>query len=89
MPSAERMERLTVMLPPETIDQVGRWAATAGLKRGQFASVALMIGARVLARQVVPEEFLTVDVVSSIAKGMGVAPEDLQEAVRLGRVKLT
>ena len=76
------MGRVSVMLPVETIAQIDAWAAQTGVKRGQFASMALAIGARALARQVSPEAFFTADTWSAFAKALGVEVEQLQEAVK-------
>jgi hypothetical protein len=76
------MGRVTVSLPVETIRQLDDWAALAGVKRGQFTSMALVIGGRVLARQVTPEAFFTPDVWKSMAEAMGVNSEKLQAALQ-------
>ena len=76
------MGRVTVSLPIETIRQIDDWAAAAGVKRGQFVSMALVIGARVLARQVNPEAFMTNDVWKALADGMGVDQAKLQGALQ-------
>lgn len=57
MPSNVEMSRVSVQLPVETVDQLVTWAFEAGLKPGQFYSAALVIGARALARQALPERF--------------------------------
>jgi len=79
------MGRVTVSLPVETIRQLDDWANLAGVKRGQFTSMALVIGARVLARQVNPEAFLTTDVWKALADGMGVDPVRLKGALEAKR----
>ena len=81
MSDSKEMGRVSVMLPNETIEQIDRWAADAGLKRGQFTSTALVIGSRVLARQVAPETFMTSDVWRQFAEALGVDVKKLQEAV--------
>jgi len=75
------MGRVTVSLPVETIRQLDDWAVRAGVKRGQFTSMALVIGARVLARQANPEAFLTTGVWKALADAMGVDPAKLQGAL--------
>lgn len=75
------MGRVVVSLPVQTIAQFDEWASLAGVKRGQFTSMALVIGARVLARQVTPEAFMTQDVWKSLADAMGVEASKLQAAV--------
>lgn len=79
------MGRVTVSLPVETIRQIDDWATSAGVKRGQFVSMALVIGSRVLARQVNPEAFLTTGVWKALADGMGVDPVQLKGALEAKR----
>lgn len=85
------MVRVTVMLPVETADQIYKWAAAAGLKRGQFTSTALVIGARHLARQLSPEDFLTPDMIKGIVRATGGSDAEVDQAIAAGRVvvKLT
>jgi len=75
------MVRVSVSLSAEAVAQIDAWAAAAGLKRGQFASVALMIGSRTLARQMTPEDYLTPEVWRTLAGSMGVDPAQLQAAL--------
>lgn len=75
------MSRISVQLPAETVEQIGAWAAEAGLKRGQFASTALVIGSRILARQVVPERFLDKKAWAALAEALGLDAEKLQAAM--------
>lgn len=72
------MGRVSVTLPVETIRQIDEWAGEAGLKRGQFTSVALVIGAKVLARQLVPERFMDAAAWKGIAEALGVDAAELQ-----------
>lgn len=76
------MGRVSVMLPAETIRQIDAWAVSAGLKRGQFTSVALVIGARVLARQVSPEAFMNADAWRGMSEALGITPEQAQATVK-------
>lgn len=76
------MGRVSVSLPVETIRQIDEWAAAAGLKRSQFTSVAIVIGARVLARQVSPEAFMNADAWRGMAEALGVSPEEAQSAYK-------
>ena len=76
------MGRVTVTLPVETIRQIDEWAASAGLKRGQFTSVALVLGARVLARQVTPERFMNADAWRGMAEALNITPEQAELAIK-------
>ena len=49
--------------------------------------MSLAIGARILARQVVPEAFFTAETWRSLAEAMGVDAASLQEALETGKVK--
>lgn len=76
------MGRVTVMLPADTIRQIDEWAVAAGLKRGQFTSVALVIGARILARQMSPEAFMNAEAWRGMSEAMGITPEQAQMVVK-------
>ncbi len=73
----EDVGRISVMLPVETISQIDDWATAAGVKRGPFVSMAMVIGARVLARQSSPELFFTPEIWRSLADGMGITAEQI------------
>lgn len=76
------MGRVSVMLPTETIEQIDKWAVDAGLKRGQFTSTALVIGSRILARQLAPEAFMPPEAWRQLAEVLGVDAGKLQEALK-------
>lgn len=78
----EEMGRVSVTLPEETLRQITEWAAAVGLKRGQFNSVALVIGARTLARQLSPELFMNADAWEGMSKAMGITQEQAQLIVK-------
>lgn len=82
MPTSDDMLRVSVSLPVETVRQIDDWAVSAGLKRSQFTSVALVIGARVLARQVTPEAFMNADAWRGIAEALNLSPEQAQSLVK-------
>ena len=75
------VDRVTITLPAETLRQFADWASTAGLKRSQFNSVALVVGARILARQLSPESFMNADAWRGMSEAMGLTPEDAQALV--------
>ena len=87
MPAPDDMLRLSVSLPVETVRQIDEWAVTAGLKRSQFTSVALVIGARVLARQVSPEAFMNVDAWRGMSEALGITPDQAQQLVKKASVQ--
>ena len=76
------MGRVSVTLPTETIRQLDDWASAAGLKRGQFTSVALVVGARILARQLSPESFMNAEAWRGVSEAMGISAEDAQAFVQ-------
>lgn len=84
--SEVEMGRVSVMLPADTIRQIDEWAASAGLKRGQFTSVALVLGARVLARQVSPERFMDSEAWRSMAEALNLAPGQAEELAKKASV---
>lgn len=81
MAVVQDMERVSVQLTAETKAQIRKWADDAGVKPGYFMSMALTIGARQLARNLHPEQFMGPEVWTAIATAMGVEPEQLQQAV--------
>ncbi len=70
MPEVEELDmvRLTIRVPVETRDMIYDWAMRAGLKPYVFMPVALMIGSRLLARQLLPEDFVTSGMLEEMAK---------------------
>ena len=91
MPSRDKlteMERVSVQLTTEAKRQIIEWANAANVKPGYFMSVALTVGARALARQMAPEEFMTANVWSNVMQGfMAMTPEQL-DAMGLDREKM-
>jgi uncharacterized protein (DUF1778 family) len=86
------MERVSVQLTSDAKKQIVQWAVEANVKPGYFMSVALTVGARSLARQLNPEQFMTSSVWQAVMQGIAANPEmmaqlgdqgaaDLQEAL--------
>lgn len=51
--------RLFLSLPADTIKEIMGYVQMSGLARSHFLCAAMVIGARVLARQLSPEQFMT------------------------------
>ncbi len=88
--SLTEMERVSVQLTVEAKRQIVQWASEANLKPGYFMSMALTVGARALARQLNPEQFMTAQVWQSLMQSMASNPEMMaalgDDAVKLQRV---
>jgi hypothetical protein len=69
------MERVSVQLTAEAKRQIYEWASAAHLKPGYFMSMALTVGARALARQLNPEQFMTPDVWQAVMQSVVASPE--------------
>jgi uncharacterized protein (DUF1778 family) len=69
------MERVSVQLTSDARKQIVQWAVDANIKPGYFMSMALTVGARSLARQLNPEEFMTSTVWEAVMQGMAANPE--------------
>jgi hypothetical protein len=55
----EETDRVYARLPIKTIEEIDRYSEQSGLVRGQFLAASIVIGSRVLARQLNPEQFMT------------------------------
>jgi uncharacterized protein (DUF1778 family) len=69
------MERVSVQLTSDAKEQIVQWAVDANIKPGYFMSMALTVGARALARQLNPEQFMTSNVWQAVMQGMAANPE--------------
>lgn len=69
------MERVNIQITAEAKRQILEWASEANVKPGYFMSMALTVGARALARQLNPEQFMTSQVWQSVMQGMAASPE--------------
>lgn len=72
MPSNLQTRKASTSLTPEVFDELDRYAKAAGMTRSAFMSLALLIGMRALARQIMPEQFLTPELLAKMqAAGFG------------------
>ena len=55
--SAPEMTRVTVRVPKTTLDQIGQWVDSLGVRRSHFLGIALVAGSRSLMRICSPETF--------------------------------
>lgn len=62
--------RYYIRLPEETIAEIDGYAKESGMYQAYFLSNALIVGARVMARQLNPERFYTHEMVEAMAEGM-------------------
>lgn len=69
------MERVSVQVTSEAKQQILQWASEANVKPGYFMSMALTVGARSLARQLSPEQFMTPNVWEALMHSMASNPE--------------
>jgi len=64
---SEAQARFTVRVPFAAAEEIDAWADAARIKRTNFQSMALVIGARQLARMLVPELLMTADDIKKFA----------------------
>ena len=62
--------RYYIRLPEETIAEIDGYIKKSGMYQAYFLSNALIVGARVMARQLNPEQFYTHEMVEAIAARM-------------------
>lgn len=62
--------RYYIRLPEETIAEIDGYIKESGMYQAYFLSNALIVGARVMARQLNPERFYTHEMVEAMAAGM-------------------
>lgn len=81
--------RYYIRLPEETIAEIDGYIKESGMYQAYFLSNALIVGARVMARQLNPERFYTHEMVEAIAtslnkpKGDGSAQPNVEDANNL------
>lgn len=78
MTGGVRTGRYYVRLPEETIAEIDGYIKESGMYQAYFLSNALIVGARVMARQLNPERFYTHEMVEAIATSLNLnqAKED-------------
>ena len=59
--------RYYIRLPEETIAEIDAYIKESGMYQAYFLSNALIVGARIMARQLNPERFYTHEMVEAIA----------------------
>jgi hypothetical protein len=59
--------RYYIRLPEETIAEIDGYIKESGMYQAYFLSNALIVGARIMARQLNPEQFYTHEMVEAIA----------------------
>jgi hypothetical protein len=62
--------RYYIRLPEETIAEIDGYIKESGMYQAYFLSNALIVGARVMARQLNPERFYTHEMVEAMAENM-------------------
>ena len=82
------MDRVSVQLTTEAKRQIIEWAQAANVKPGYFMSVALTVGARALARQMAPEQFMTANAWSSVMQAFATMPPEQLAALGVDPEKL-
>lgn len=60
--------RYYIRLPEETIAEIDGYIKESGMYQAYFLSNALVVGARVMARQLNPERFYTSEMVEAMAR---------------------
>jgi hypothetical protein len=72
--------RYYIRLPEETIAEIDEYIKESGMYQAYFLSNALIVGARVMARQLNPERFYTHDMVEAMASNMGKSKTNRQSS---------
>lgn len=62
--------RYYIRLPEETITEIDAYIKESGMYQAYFLSNALIVGARIMARQLNPERFYTHEMVEALAASM-------------------
>jgi hypothetical protein len=70
--------RYYIRLPEETIAELDGYIKESGMYQAYFLSNALIVGARIMARQLNPERFYTHEMVEAIATRMNQRKESEQ-----------
>ena len=68
--------RYYIRLPEDTIAEIDGYIKESGMYQAYFLSNALIVGARVMARQLNPERFYTHEMVEAMAASMRQPNED-------------
>lgn len=68
----EEMVRLSIRIPSEAQKEIYAWAEQTKVKPSYFCSMALVIGARQLMRQLSPEQFVTADMMRTMVEALGI-----------------
>ena len=67
MAGGVRTGRYYIRLPEETIAEIDGYIKESGMYQAYFLSNALIVGARVMARQLNPEQFYTHEMIEALA----------------------
>lgn len=62
--------RYYIRLPEDTIAEIDGYIKESGMYQAYFLSNALIVGSRVMARQLYPEQFYTHEMVEAMADGI-------------------
>lgn len=73
MPS--KMARVQFRVKPDVSRQLGQWADDLGMSKSSFCALAVQVGAKVIMRQVAPEQFVTPELLEAMQKAGFVFPE--------------
>jgi hypothetical protein len=79
--------RYYIRLPEGTIAEIDGYVKESGMYQAYFLSNALIVGARIMARQLNPERFYTHEMVEAMAAERGKADKG-SEQTHDGKVKL-
>ena len=76
--------RYYIRLPEETIAEIDGYVKDSGMYQAYFLSNALIVGARVMARQLNPERFYTHEMVQAMAARASRKKDDEQVSDPIG-----
>lgn len=65
-----KIAKVTCRVPQETADEIAGYIESCGMYETHFNSAAYVAGARLLARQLNPEQFISSDMTKGIIEGL-------------------
>jgi len=67
--------KVSFSMPSELLDELDRYVAAAGMTRAAYLNMSVLIGMRALARQFMPEAFLTPELIAKLQEAGLALPE--------------
>ncbi len=82
MEDKERMRKVSFTMPERLVDELDTYAEAVGMTRAAYLNMASVIGMRAIARQFMPEAFLTPELIEKMqSAGLGLPEQVNGEAM--------